>query len=195
MKSILVVVMGMLVAEVQAFAGLQLGVPSYGGTGCPQGSVSATLSPDSKQLSVLFDSYSVEASRTRPTDRKSCNVAIPVNVPHGISFSIIEVDYRGYNSLPRGASSQLDVEYFFAGTQGVRTSHGFTGEMDDNYFVQDRLGAAAVVWSPCGMPVNLRVNSSMRVKTNTRGEQAMATVDSMDVSSGIVYLIQWRTCR
>ena len=43
---------------------ISLGQPGYGGTGCPSGSVSATLSPDSKSLSLLFDSYLVQAGGT-----------------------------------------------------------------------------------------------------------------------------------
>ena len=40
---------------------IKLGVPGYGGSGCPSNSVSATLSPDSKSLSLLFDEYIVQA--------------------------------------------------------------------------------------------------------------------------------------
>ncbi len=40
---------------------ITLGQPGYGGTGCPAGSVSVTLSPDQTSLSLLFDGYIVEA--------------------------------------------------------------------------------------------------------------------------------------
>ena len=74
---------------------ITLGEPGYGGTGCPGGSVSATLSPDATSLSLLFDSYQVEAGGEtgKKFDRKSCNIAIPVHVPHGISISILSIDY------------------------------------------------------------------------------------------------------
>jgi hypothetical protein len=54
---------------------ISLGQPGYGGTGCPSGSVSATLSPDSKSLSLLFDSNLVQAGGDsgKSFDRKSCN--------------------------------------------------------------------------------------------------------------------------
>ena len=44
--------------------GISLGYPGYGGTGCPQGTASATLSPDGTALSVLFDQFVVEAGGT-----------------------------------------------------------------------------------------------------------------------------------
>jgi hypothetical protein len=110
------------VALAQPAAPVTLGLPGYGGTGCPQGSVSATLSPDGTTLAILFDEYIVEAGGDTgvPFGRKSCNVSIPVHVPQGISISIISVDYRGFNFLPAGARSTFQVELFLRGCE--RTS-------------------------------------------------------------------------
>jgi hypothetical protein len=161
---------------------IALGQPGYGGTGCPAGTVDAVLSPDAKSLSILFDEYVVEAGgSTRKTfDRKSCNIAIPVHVPQGMSVSIIAIDYRGYNSLPARAQTDFNVEYFFAGTRGPAFRRTFRGALDDDYLIRNRLTAQAIVWSACGADVNLRTNSSIRVRTPTR-KQALATVDSQDV--------------
>ncbi len=172
-----------------------LGNPAYGGTGCPAGSVSAALSPDNTALSLLFDSYVVEAGRSagRNFDRKSCNIAIPVHVPNGYSVSILEIDYRGYNMLPRSASSQFNVEYFFAGRRGPTFTRTFNGALDRDYLLSNTLAATAVTWSACGEDVILRTNSSMRVSSPT-GQDALATVDSQDVNAALVYHLQWRRC-
>lgn len=174
---------------------ISLGEPGYGGTGCPGGSVSATLSPDAKSLSLLFDSYSVEAGGDtgKSFDRKSCNIAIPVHVPQGLSIAVLAIDYRGYNNLPAGANTQFSVEYFFAGTRGPTFSRTFKGVLDDDYLIQNELTAQSVVWSKCGTDVNLRTNSSIRVTTK-QNKQALATVDSQDVSAAIVYQLQWKKC-
>jgi hypothetical protein len=79
-----------LVLSAPAFAthdDISLGEPGYGGTGCPDGTVSVTLSPDQKSLSLLFDQYQVEVGGDtgKSFDRKSCNIAIPVHVPQGLS--------------------------------------------------------------------------------------------------------------
>lgn len=175
--------------------GLQLGMPGYGGTGCPANSASVTLSPDQSSLSILFDQYVVEAGNGRQFDRKSCNIAIPVRVPQGYSISVFQVDYRGFNSLPAGARSTFNVDYFFAGSRGVRQSKTFWGPSANLYELTDHLTAEAVVWSACGAETNLRVNTNMFVQTNRKGELAMSTVDSADVTSGLVYHISWRRCR
>lgn len=175
--------------------GLQLGMPGYGGTGCPANSASVTLSPNQSSLSILFDQYVVEAGNGRQFDRKSCNIAIPVRVPQGYSISVFQVDYRGFNSLPAGARSTFNVDYFFAGSSAVRQSKTFWGPSANLYELTDHLTAEAVVWSACGADTNLRVNTNMFVQSNRRGELAMSTVDSADVTAGLVYHISWRRCR
>jgi hypothetical protein len=174
---------------------IYLGTPGYGGTGCPAGTVSVTLSPDAQSLSLLFDEYQVQVGGEtgRSIDRKSCNVAIPVHIPQGYSVSVFKVDYRGYNYLPRYASSQFNVEYFFAGAQGPSFRKNFYGPVDSDYLIQNELGVSKVVWSACGADVNLRTNSSIRIKTSGNRE-AMATVDSEDVNAAIIYRLQWRRC-
>jgi hypothetical protein len=180
--------------------GITLGYPGHGGSGCPQGTVSATLSPDGTALSVLFDQFIVEAGGPtgRRVDYKSCNLAIPVNIPQGYSVSIFQVDYRGFNSLPYGARSQLTNDYFFAtshgSTRSVRLAKSFMGPNNNDYLTTDRLAVNALVWTPCGEQATLRVNSNMRVFSNSRMEQALSTVDSADVSAGLIYHIQWRRC-
>ena len=176
---------------------IKLGVPGYGGTGCPAGSASVTLSPDQTAMSILFDQYVVEAggATSKRVDRKACNVSIPVTVPQGWSISLFNVDYRGFNSLPIGAKSVFNVEYFFAGARGPRYSTQFTGPKAEDYTVSDELYAGALVWSACGAQTNLRINSSMMVSSNARLDSAQSTVDSADIKAGIVYHIKWKQCR
>lgn len=176
---------------------LRLGEPGYAGTGCPQGSVSAVLSPDQKSLSILFDSYQAQAggdTRLR-IDRKNCSVAIPVHVPHGYSISVYKVDYRGYTFVPSGGMARFNVEYFFAGYLGPRGSRTFMGPVNGDYLISNDVGVSAMVWSPCGADTNMRINTSMLAQTNSRYEQTLATVDSTDVRSSIVYRLAWRQCQ
>ena len=186
----------MMMGQAQA-DDIRLGTPGYGGSGCPAGSASVTLSPDQKALSILFDEYIAEAGGDtgKRIDRKSCNIAIPVHVPQGFSVSIFQVDYRGYTFVPRGGEARFNVEYFFAGQQGPRVTKSFRGFVDDEYTLTNNLAAHALVWSACGADVNLRVNTSMLARSNRWGEDTLATVDSADIKSGLVYHLQWRRCR
>lgn len=198
MKALAALASLLLVGGLTSFAhadDIALGQPGYGGTGCPGGSVSATLSPDSKSLSILFDQYQVEAGGDtgKSFDRKSCNIAIPVHVPQGLSVSILAIDYRGYNNVPTGGSTDFNVEYFFAGSRGPVFKKTFRGPIDEDYTIHNELTAQAMVFSRCGVDVNLRTNSSIRVATKAN-KQALATVDSEDVNAAIVYQLQWKKC-
>ncbi len=176
--------------------GIRLGQPGYGGNGCPGGSVSATLSPDQKTLSILFDQYIAEAGggTGRSIDRKSCNLAIPVHVPQGMSVSLFKIDYRGFASIPSGAQGNFNVEYFFAGSKGPVLREVFNSGYERDYLITDKLVGQSTVWSRCGEEVTLRVNTSTMVRNSNRSREALMTVDSADVKAGIVYHLQWRRC-
>lgn len=196
MKNLLLGLMVLSTLTVNAADDLRLGEPGYGGSGCPAGTASTTLSPDQKSLSIIFDEFMVEAGgQTGKTlDRKNCSIAIPVHVPQGYSISIIDIDYRGFNSLPRGATSRFTAEYFFAGMIGPRVVKDFRGGLDEEYIIQNKLGVNASVWSACGADVNLRVNTSLMVRNSSRREEALTTIDSADINGGLVYHIAWKRC-
>lgn len=175
---------------------VSLGIPNYNGSGCPLGSVSATLSPDAQSLSILFSGFEAMSggSTGKTLDRKACNVAIPVHVPQGFSVSMLKMDYRGYHRIPQGASGTFDIEYFFAGETGPAYRKTFVGASDGNFLLNNRVDAVATVWSACGADVNLRTNMSLAVQTNNMFEDAMLTLDSADIQAGIVYQLSWKRC-
>ncbi len=172
---------------------IRLGIPGYGGTGCPANSASVTLTPDAKTLSLIFDQYVAEAGGSRTLDRKTCNIAVPVHVPQGYSVSILKFDYRGFVSVPTGENT-FNVEYFFAGHTGPKFTKTFTSGTEQEYLLGNRFAVEALSWSRCGEDVNLRINSSITAKTFNRSRPSMITVDSADINAGIVFHLQWRRC-
>jgi hypothetical protein len=194
-KSVFVLMFVALALQAQAQS-IRLGQPSYGGTGCPAGSASVTVSPDQSAITVLFDQFIAEAGQAnrKRFDRRSCNLTIPVDVPNGYSVSIFQVDYRGFNLIPRGGMNRFDAEYFWAGSRGPILSRVFYGPLNDNFTLTDALLARTLIWTPCGQSVNLRINASMTVNSNSRLDQTVGMVDSADISSGLIYHIQYRRC-
>jgi hypothetical protein len=159
---------------------VQIQGASYGGSGCPNGSASVSVSPDGQELTVLFDSFNVTNSR------KSCNLSIPIRVPQGFQISLYDADYRGY--VAPNTQANLRAEYFFAGSRGPVFERTFNGET--NYNVRDSLGTVANVWSRCGDSLNMRVNAALAARGS-----GQATVDSFDLAHrGLVYHIKYRSC-
>ncbi len=195
--TVLIAIIGSaLTAEAQLAKGMRLGMPDYGGTGCPAGSASVSLSPDEDAISVLFDQFTVEAGSTgRRVDRKACLLSVPVTVPQGYSIAVIQVDYRGFNVVPsNGAYNRINTEYFWAGIRGPTYSQVFRGPNNDDFTLTNGIMTENLVWTPCGASVQLRVNTSIMAQSNNRMEQTMMGVDSADISSGLIYHVQWRRC-
>ncbi len=180
-----------------AQVGLRLGQPGVMGTGCQPGTVVSVLSPDDTQLSILFSDYVAKAGPgtgfTR--DRRNCEVSVPLIVPNGYSVSIVGVDYTGYVGLPRGASAEFTARYFFAGRPGARpVLRRFSGAQSTNYVIENDLQVTAETWSPCGAQAILRIPTSMVVNNPFMTEDAIATLDSIDMTSGVIFQFQYRRC-
>ncbi len=175
---------------------LRLGPPSHGGSGCPDETVSAALSPDRVFLSVLYDAYQVEVGGVtgKTFDRKTCNLSIPVEVPDGFSISLFTVDYRGFNDLPNAqTSAQFQVEYFFAGRRGPVFMRNLRGPLEEDFTLTNTVGLQSGVWSGCGEDVILRTNTSIRLRA-PGGSEALATLDSQDVQAALVFQLNIREC-
>ena len=102
---------------------------SYAGTGCPAGTVAEMLSDDLKAFTLLFDSYVAEGGPGIPLSagRKNCQIAVDMRVPQGWSYTIVQVDYRGFAQIDRGATGTQKTSYYFAGqpkTAARRCSSG-----------------------------------------------------------------------
>ncbi len=198
MKALLTV--AILALGLSAQAQIRLGTPSYGGTGCPGGSASVSITDDQQILSVLFDAFVTEAPS--PTgasfDRKSCNLRIPVNVGPGYQVALIAFDYRGFAAIPNGGRGSFEARYAYVGqARPAIFRKNFLPGRADNYSLKNELISTSVDWTPCstGRDLMLTVDANIMSVTNTRREAAMVSIDSVDVSAGLLYALQLRRCR
>lgn len=168
----------------------------YAGSGCPAGSVAEMVAPDAKSFTLLFDSYIAEAGPGIPRreNRKNCQIAVDLRFPQGWSYTIFEVDYRGYANLDSGTQGVQRTDYYFQGSYQTATMQStFRGPFDDNYQIRDTLGLSALVWSPCGATRAINLNTQVRVAA-TGYRRALMTIDSIDGELEHRYGIQWRRC-
>ncbi|MFN3453856.1 MAG: DUF4360 domain-containing protein [Pseudobdellovibrio sp.] len=197
-KSMLALVALLLASAAANAQQLRLGEAAYGGNGCPAGSASVSTTADGKTMSVLFDSFAAEAGDVtgRRIDRKSCNIRIPIQVPNGYSVALIGVDYRGFNAIPgNGAYNTFRAEYFYAGSRGPVFQQQFRGPQADAFSIRNNLIATNLIWSECSKDVIFSINAAATAMSNSRMEQTMMIVDSVDVQAGMLYHFQFRRCR
>ena len=103
---------------------------TYGGSGCPQGTVAAAFSPDRTSFTLIFDSFVAYSGQGVPItqNRRNCQVNTAISFPQGWSYSILSVDYRGYASLPAGVTATQKATYYFSGEQNqVSSESNFYG--------------------------------------------------------------------
>ena len=157
-----------------------LGEPTLGGSGCKKGTVSWVLSPDDHTLSILFDDYRVEAGNGTRVDVKECTISIPIQVPSGHFLTVFQVDYRGFNSLPKGAASDFDADYEFQGGPDPkgRKTKPTKGPVIGDFIetTRDR------VRSFCGGANILNIHTTLKVQTNAQQDQAISQIDSKDMT-------------
>jgi hypothetical protein len=171
---------------------------TYAGSGCPAGSVAQNLSPDLQAFTLLFDSFVAEGGPGIPFSekRKNCQINVDLAFPNGWSYTIFDVDYRGYMSLESGTTGEQKSTYYFQGdSRQVPLSTKYYGPRDGDYHIRDTLALNAVVWSPCGATRSVNVNAQVRVDTGSnRNARALLTLDSIDGVVKHIYGIRWRRC-
>lgn len=198
----LLLISGALFSD-SAPAEVSFGDPVYGGSGCLEGNMSSTVSPDGSALSIIFDDYAVAAGGEtyRRLTRKNCEMVIPVTLPRGLRVAVVGVDYRGFNSIPCGGQSTFEAEYFLGGGSTEPFKKVFYGPSDDEFLIENTIEADDLDWTECGGAENLRISSSMVIRTNNRLDEAEAVVDSADISNdgemsprGHTYYFTFESC-
>lgn len=156
-------------AEAQVF-----GQVSYGGTGCPDGTVTA-LTNESK-ASVTFNLSEMQSfvgdQSGATIDRKACAVVIPVDVPAGQKIESVQALYVGSAVVSELATLKINSEHFVAGSKG-KVNKITLGTTEGSSF---GITMISKIDSQCGQAVNLRANFSILGQTDTGDSQLTAGV-------------------
>ncbi|CAN9178358.1 hypothetical protein GT037_007292 [Alternaria burnsii] len=170
---------------------------SYGGTGCPQGTMSSQINADRTIMTLIFDSYIASIGPGIPVteQRKNCQLNVDIQYPGGFQYSILSADYRGYSAIQKGVSGTLKSTYYFSGqTEQTSTEYKFDGPTNGDYLKHDEADSTSVVWAPCGTNGMLNINSQVRLTTTNSSATGLLTTDSTDLKFTQVVYVQWQKC-
>jgi hypothetical protein len=166
MRRLLLLVAFLAVTPAQAQSNLTLGDVTLGGTAC-QGTGAVTVGQNFRVVTISFTDYRAEAGAGAASSvRATCNVAVPVDVPAGMSVAVASSDYRLSAKLNPGATGVVSMESFFAGDQGTPLVRTITGPTGGTLVASNSIRPDLLVWSGCGQDVILRANSSIRLSTD-----------------------------
>jgi len=175
---------------------------STSGNGCPQGTVSTTISPDRQILTVGFDSfYTYIGPGTAVSDRtKNCQLHLNLKYPAGFTYAVIQSTYHGYALLETGVTATFFSTYFFssdaAKTTTTRTTLTGGGEWaaGNVYTRVDAVPNASIIYAPCGTTSILNLNNRVALtSTNSKAAGEVSTDDqTVDLTQQIHF--NWLSC-
>ncbi|RDL33797.1 Uncharacterized protein BP5553_08165 [Venustampulla echinocandica] len=171
---------------------------TYGGTGCPQGSVGSYISPDRLTFTLIFDSFMASIGPGVPitSSRANCQLNINLQYPSGFQYSVLDTQFRGYADLGAGVTGVQSATYYFSGSATqASTSTTFKGPISSDYLVEDAIPFTSTIWSPCGAALPLNINSQVRLTSTNSASSGLLTQDSVDGKVSFVVGVQWQTCK
>ncbi|KAF1985910.1 hypothetical protein K402DRAFT_356318 [Aulographum hederae CBS 113979] len=177
------------------------GSPQTSGSGCPQGTVSTSLSDDRSTVTFGFDAFQAYfGPDTKQSDRsKNCAIHLTLNYPGGFQYSIMQATYHGYARLDNGVRGTFYSTYFFsqnaaATANTITTIEGSAFRQGAIYTKTDSADVATVVWSPCGAEGLLNINNRIALTSSNSQATGELTDDDATVSFTQQVYVQWRAC-
>lgn len=164
-------------------------------------------------FTLIFDQYvaSIGPGVSITQTRKNCQINLDLRYPGGFQYSVFNTIYRGYVGLDRGVSATQSATYYFSGRKlffrntehlvwrSIETSQStaatsFYGPISKDYEVQTDIDLTSVVWSPCGAPVALNIDSALLLRSSVASASGLITDDSIDGKVTFIVGVQWQKC-
>ncbi|GAB1309914.1 hypothetical protein MFIFM68171_00124 [Madurella fahalii] len=173
----------------------------YSGNGCPQGSVSVSMSPDADALTIGYDYFHVHIGPGySPTEKtKDCVIQLTVRNPSGTQFAITDSTYHGYASLDEGLTKIIHSTYTF-------TTGAYDAVIDTQLAIEGGgiwapgqlftatkpIPEASWIWSPCGNSSILATRERVTLQSKSAG--ASHSEDDASVPFTHQLGLKWRAC-
>ena len=171
---------------------------SYGGSGCPAGTVSQNVAGDKKAFTLVFSEFLAEVAPWLPASdaRTNCQINLSLEFPQGWTYSVAKFDYRGYAALDPRVTGMHKTTYYFQGqSNDVSFEWDLAGEFDNDYHSRDVISPDALLWSPCDKKRAINIKSDVRVNNSrNRNGFGFMTQDSQDGAILHTFGLRWRRC-
>jgi len=174
-----------------------IGKITYGGTGCPQGTVGSFVAADRQTFTLIFDNFvaSIGPGVAITENRKNCQLNLELNYPGGFQYSILSTMYRGYVDVDKGVTARQQATYYFSGeTAQISSGTNMVGPKSGDYAITDSLPLTSTIWSPCGVTTALNINSQVRLTSSKSSASGVITDDSIDGKIAFQVGVQWQAC-
>lgn len=182
---------------------IQVAVVRTMGSGCPQGSVSAALSPDQSTVSILFDKLGsqLSAGSGMMQDHQTCTITLGVKFGGKYRVAIVGSDVRGYANVPAQATSSISIKHM--SIYDIRNTFNFNktlvGPTEQNIMMSNRFPQRPL-WSQCGTQMKystqifpfMFITIDVTSQTQNTSQDLISMIDSLDFSAApLSYQLAW----
>jgi len=175
---------------------------SFSGNGCPQGSVSTSISTDKTVVTFGFDSFQTYIGPgTAVADRtKNCQLHLNLAYPGGFNFAVVDSTYHGYAQLDSGVTGSFLSTYYFsqdaAATTTTKTTitGGGVWAQGQVYTKTDTVPTASVIYAPCGDNGILNVNNRIALSATSTTASGSISDDDATISFTQQIHLSWMAC-
>lgn len=183
-------------------AQIQIQSATFSGNGCPQGTVSTSISDDKTVITFGFDQFQTYIGPSiSPTQKsKNCQLHLNLKYPGGFQFSVLDSTFHGYAQLDPGVTGTFYSTYYFSqdaqATTTTQTSitGGGIWQNGQVYTKNDKIPTASYIYSPCGANGILNINNRIALTSTNSSASGMITNDDATVAFTQQIHISWRTC-
>ncbi|WP_344903479.1 DUF4360 domain-containing protein [Actinomadura meridiana] len=178
--------------------GVSVEIVALYGSGCPPGTVGASVQDGSGRLSLYYEGPLAETggSSKPPDRRKSCTAVLKLNVPKGFTYAISSSANSGYAFLEEGAMATLKVGYSFQNAPSSEITQTLNGPFNDEWWITDHPSPDSITWKPCDEDWNLNFTSDLRAHQGTSDPSKVSYVsmENMNNFPHHLYDLAWKTC-
>ncbi|KAK0725965.1 hypothetical protein B0H67DRAFT_481092 [Lasiosphaeris hirsuta] len=181
---------------------IQIQSSSFSGNGCPQGTVSTSISPDKTVITFGFDKFQTYIGPgVSPTEKsKNCQLHLSLKYPGGFQFSVVDSTYHGYAQLDKGVTGTFYSTYYFSqdASATTTTQTSITGggiwASGQVYTKNDKIPTASYIFSPCGANGILNINNRIALTSSNSTASGEVTNDDATVAFTQQINLNWRKC-
>ena len=168
---------------------------TYGGNGCPSGSVGSIVSDDRTTIELLFDKFIVELPSQKYPRNSQCSVSFKLEYPKGWSASLHKVQHRGFADTTGSATGQIRAKYYIPGSGGVDAEKVYTVAPGTNADYKLETDLLSTAFTPCGeMGVPMTVSTRILLRDGQGDKYNILTVDSLSQKVKTILNLKWKSC-
>ncbi len=182
-------------------AGPQITRITHVGKGCPVGTVGGNVSSDAKAFTLTFSDFDAEIGpKVAPSAAStSCLVGIEFYIPANMTFTLLNLDIRGFVDLQDKVKMSLTNRFYFAEQASkVQEMKGdLAGVLQENFNAHRVVSAAQTMWSTCGAARKqvLYIDTAVALSNaENTANSGLVTVDSIDGEFTQKLAIAYKPC-